>query len=121
MNAAKISAVFLIALGLTFSSAIAAKDLPVDRGKALFKDSKAFGGKRACSECHPEGKGLEAAGGKMEFHIMGRTQKSLEEAVNVCIENASMGKPIDPNSAKMKDLVAYIKSLKKRGGKSPGY
>ncbi|MCK7470385.1 MAG: DUF6529 family protein [Desulfomicrobium escambiense] len=43
---------------------------------------------------------------------MGKSQKSLEEAVNFCIEGALKGKPIDPKSDQMNDMVAYIKSLK---------
>ena len=56
---------------------------------------------------------------------MGKTQKSLEEAVNFCIENANKGKAIDAKSDMMKDMVAYIKSLAKKPAetpkKAPGY
>ena len=113
MKRAKILLMTLIALGLTFSFAYGMKHLPEERGKTLFNDPKAFGGQKACNECHPNGKGLEAAGEKKEFKIMGKSQKSLEEAVNFCIENASKGKAIDLKSDKMKDIVAYIKSLGK--------
>lgn len=113
MKVARIIVMTMIALGLIFSFAFASKHLPEERGKTLFNDSKAFGGQKACNECHPNGKGLEKAGEKKEFKIMGKTQKSLEEAVNFCIENASKGKAIDAKSDKMKDIVAYIKSLGK--------
>jgi len=110
MKMLKILLLSLLALGLTFSYAFAAGDAA--KGKALFSDPKFSGGMKACSECHPNGKGVEKAAGKKEFHIMGKTQKSLEEAVNFCIENANKGKPIDPKSAEMMNLVAYLKSLK---------
>lgn len=113
MKIVKIVFMTVIALGLVFSFAYAMKHLPEERGKTLFNDPKAFGGQKACNECHPGGKGLEKAGEKKEFKIMGKTQKSLEEAVNFCIENASKGKAIDPKSDKMKDIVAYINSLGK--------
>lgn len=113
MKVLRLAVLFLVISGLTFSAAYAVKHLPEERGKTLFNDAKAFGGKKACGECHPNGKGLENSGDKKEFKIMGKTQKSLEEAVNFCIENASKGKPIDTKSDKMKDMVAYIKSLKK--------
>ncbi|MCL5022709.1 MAG: hypothetical protein M1497_04975 [Nitrospirae bacterium] len=119
MKLVRIAAMTMIVLGLVFPAAFAAGNAA--KGKALFDDPKAFGGDKACSACHPDGKGLEQAGGKKEFHIMGKTQKSIEEAVNFCIENASKGKAIDPNSAQMKDLVAYIKSLGKMKGKTGGY
>jgi len=119
MKILRIALLLLIVLGLTFSVAFAKKHLPEERGKTLFEDSKFAGGSKACSECHPNGKGLEKAAGKKEFKIMGKTQKSLEEAVNFCIVNANKGKAIDVKSDQMKDMAAYIKSLK--GKKSPGY
>jgi len=119
MKIIKVSLLLLLILGLTFSVAFAKKHLPEERGKTLFNDAAAFGGSKACNDCHPNGKGLEKAGAKKEFKIMGKTQKSLEEAVNFCIVNASQGKAIDVKSEQMKDMVAYIKSLK--GKKAPGY
>ncbi len=114
MKAARIIMIAMIALGLTFSLAFAGKHLPEERGKALFNDAKFAGGIKACNECHPGGKGVEKAGEKKEFKIMGKTQKSLEEAVNFCIENANKGKAIDAKSDQMKDMVAYIKTLGKK-------
>lgn len=126
MKVLSIATLTLIALGLIFSGAFAMKHLPEERGKTLFTDSKFAGGSKACNSCHPDGKGLEKAADKKEFKIMGKTQKSLEEAVNFCIENASKGKAIDAKSEQMKDMVAYIKTLGKKAGKempkkSPGY
>jgi cytochrome c len=128
MKFLKILMLSMVVTGLIFSFAFAAGE--AEKGKALFADAKAFGGQKACSECHPNGKGLEKAGEKKEFKIMGKTQKTLEEAVNFCIENASKGKAIDAKSDKMKDIVAYIKSLGKKAEtpakemptkKAPGY
>ena len=99
-------------LGVMSSHAFAAGD--ADKGKVLFNDPTAFGGKRACSACHPNGSGLEYAAGKKKFHIAGGVQESLEEAVNTCIVNASMGKAVDIKSEQMKDIVAYITSLRKK-------
>ncbi|MBI5676295.1 MAG: hypothetical protein HZC48_10815 [Nitrospirae bacterium] len=84
------------------------------KGKALFNDPKLGGATsgKSCNTCHPDGKGVEMAADKKEFNIMGKKQNSLEEAVNFCIENAIKGKAIDPASNQMKDIVAYIKSLK---------
>jgi cytochrome c553 len=102
----------MMVLGSMSSHVFAAGD--AEKGKTLFSDPGAFGGKRACSACHPDGGGLEDAAAKKVFHIAGGVQKSLEEAVNTCIVNASMGKAIDIKSDRMKDIVAYIKSLKKK-------
>ena len=98
-----------------FSLAFAAGD--VLKGKALFNDPKAFGapGEKSCSSCHPDGSGLEKAGaaGRKEWTNPGGTWLSLEDASNVAIMRATKGKPIDPNSGDMQDLVAYIRSLAK--------
>lgn len=110
MKCIRIAFLSVIALGLTFTVAFSAGE--AEKGKALFNDAKFAGGVKACNSCHPDGKGLENAADKKEFHIMGGTQKSLEEAVNACIVNANKGKAIDVKSGQMKELVAYIKTLK---------
>jgi cytochrome c553 len=107
-----VMAAVLMVLVCMSSHVFAAGD--VEKGKALFNDPGAFGGKRACSACHPNGGGLEDAAAKKVFHIAGGTQKSLEEAVNTCIVNASGGKAIDIKSEQMKDIVAFISSLNKK-------
>lgn len=118
MRVLKIVLLSIMATVISFSLAFAAGD--VAKGKALFNDPKFAGGSKACNSCHPDGKGLENAGDKKEFRIMGKNQKSLEEAVNFCIVNANKGKAIDVGSSEMKDIVAYIKSLKKKAT-MPGY
>lgn len=112
MRFLKLFLLILSLIGLTFSISYAMKHLPEERGKLLFNDPKFAGGSKSCGECHPNGKGLENSADKKEFKIMGKTLKSLEEAVNFCIENANKGKAIDTKSEQMKDIVAYIKSLK---------
>lgn len=118
MKLIRVALLSLLVVGLVFSAALASKHLPEERGKALFNNSAFAGGSKACSSCHPNGKGLEKAADKKEFHIMGQTQKSLAEAVNFCIVNANKGKAISTMSDEMKDITAYIMSLKK---KAPGY
>lgn len=110
MKLVKITFMSLIVLGSLLTLAFAAGE--AEKGKALFNDPNFAGGVKACSSCHPNGQGLEKAADKKEFHVMGKTQKSLEEAINTCIVNASQGKAIDVKSAQMKEMVAYIKSLK---------
>jgi cytochrome c len=93
------------------TSAFAAGD--AKKGKMLFEDPKFAGGSVSCSSCHPGGKGLEKAAmkGKKEWKNPAGTWLSMEDASNVCIVLANKGKAIDPKSAEMQDLVAYIKSL----------
>ncbi len=84
------------------------------KGKVLFNDPAFAHGVKACVSCHPDGKGLEHAADEKEFHIAGAIQNSLEDAVNACIVYAAKGTAIDPKSAEMADIVAYIRSLKTR-------
>jgi cytochrome c553 len=113
MKIAKIALLSIAVVCLVFSVAFAAAS-DAAKGKALFNDTKLGGapGKQSCGTCHPDGKGMEKAAGKKEFNLGGKTQKSLEEAINMCVVNAVNGKALDPKSDQMKDLVAYIKSLK---------
>jgi cytochrome c553 len=110
MNDKKILLLSIALTAVMLSAAMAAGDAA--KGKILFNDPTFADGVRACSNCHPDGRGLENAAGRKVFHIGRQTQRSLEEAVNACIVNAAEGKAIDPKSAEMQDIVAYIKSLK---------
>ena len=114
MKVLTVALLSVIALGLVFSFAFAAGDAA--KGKALFNDPKLGGGTagKSCNSCHPGGKGLEKAGGKKEFVIMGMKQDSLEAAVNFCIINPLKGKAINPKGADMANIVAYIKSLSEK-------
>ncbi len=80
MKVLRIALMSMIVLGIIVSFAFAAGD--VAKGKSLFNDPKFAGGTKACNSCHPDGKGLDKAADKKVFKIMGKTQRSLEEAVN---------------------------------------
>lgn len=129
MRFLKLLMLSLIVTGLIFSFAFAAGN--AEKGKAMFNDPKAFGGQKACSSCHPNGKGLEKAGEKKEWTTPVGKTKTLVEAVNLCIVNANKGKALDVKSEQMADMVAFIKSLGKKAEtpakempkkqKAPGY
>lgn len=130
MKVLKTAVLSMIVIGFYFTLASAAGDEV--RGKTLFNDPKFAGGKKACSSCHPNGKDLEDVADKLTRKELltppGKKLKTLEETVNFCIENAIMGKAIDPKSNQMKDMVAYIMSLKPKApaeapkkAPSPGY
>ncbi len=111
MKIATITLFVLAAVALICTPAMAGD---ATKGKMLFNDPKLGGGTagKSCGTCHPNGKGLENIADKKEFKFGGKTHKSIEEAINVCIEKANKGKALDPQSDQMKDLVAYLKSLK---------
>ena len=103
----------ILALPLAFRLAVAEHHTPADRGMTHFNNPEFAGGKRACNSCHPNGRGLEGAGAKSSFAIMGGQQGSLEEAVNICIVNANKGNELRVDSNEMQEIVSYIKSLGK--------
>jgi cytochrome c len=107
MRGLRIAVLVMISFALMFTLTMAAGDM--EKGKALFGDPKLGGGTAgvSCNSCHPDGKGMEKAG----------DMKGLEKQINACIKGALKGKGIDPKSAEMADIIAYIKSLK---GKTPG-
>ena len=86
---------------------------PATRGKIHFDNPKFADGKKACNSCHPNGYGLEEAGTKSNFTIMGVQVDSLEEVVNMCIVNANKGNALKVPSTEMQEIVSYIKSLGK--------
>lgn len=100
-----------LVMAVTLSLAYAAD---ADKGKALFESPTLGGGTtgKSCSSCHPDGKGL---GGDLfdrkKLAIMDMDKDSVEEVVNVCIENPLGGTAIDPQGEEMQDLIAYLKTL----------
>jgi len=82
--------------------------------RALFESATLGGGTtgKSCKTCHDGGKGL---GGDMfdrkQYTIMGMKKSSLEEVINICIENPLGGKAIDPKGEEMQSLVAYMRTL----------
>ena len=111
--------IVLAAFVLSFTLAFAMNHIAEERGKAHFNNPSFAGGKKPCSTCHLNGRGLKYAGTKTVFSIMGGKQASLEEVINVCIVNANKGNALDTNSTEMKELASYIKTLGSQA--TPGY
>ena len=104
-----------IGLICSFTLAFAKHHTAEDRGKAHFNNATFAAGKKSCSTCHPNGRGLEEAGAKKTFNIMGGEQGNLETVINVCITNATKGTALDVNSTEMQELASYIRSLGSAG------
>jgi len=102
-----------LTLPLAFTLAVAEHQTPADKGKTHFNNPEFAGGKKACNSCHPNGRGLEGAGTKSSFAIMGGQQASLEEAITMCIVNANKGDALKVLATEMQEIVSYIKSLGK--------
>jgi cytochrome c peroxidase len=105
--------ILTLTLPLAFTLAVAEHQPPAERGKTHFDNPEFAGGKKACNSCHPNGRGLEGAGTKSSFAIMGGQQASLEEAVTMCIVNANKGDALKVLATEMQEIVSYIKSLGK--------
>jgi cytochrome c5 len=121
MKSLRTIALIAITLFVVSSLAFATRHTPIDRGKALFNDPKLGNGTagKSCNTCHPDGKGLEGVADKKEWKNPGGAFRTLEQAVNICIEMALKGKALNVKSKQMKDLVSYLKSLKSTGVVAP--
>ncbi len=75
----------------------------LDMGKELFESVKLGTNGKSCATCHRDGKRLEGAAAYEEGEMAG--------IVNNCIVRALAGKQMDPQSADMKSLIMYIRSL----------
>ena len=112
MTKRTVSVLAFLVLAFSITMSYATQHNAEERGKAHFNNPTFAAARNPASTCHPEGRGLEGAGAKAKFSIMGGEQNSLEEAINVCIVNANKGKALDVNSSEMQELTSYIKSLK---------
>ncbi len=102
MKALRVVLLSIMVIGFAYSFALSAYN--ADRGKAIFNDTRLGNNtsRMSCNSGHSNGSGLENAGDR----------KDLIQYVNSFIKNTRKGEPIDPMSQDMKDIVAYIKSLK---------
>lgn len=89
--------------------AMAADEASPEKGKQLFSSTALGTNGRSCATCHPGGKGLEKAGRLSD--------EELAEMVNTCIKKPLQGKELDPESAEIKSLVLYMKSISAKGQK----
>jgi cytochrome c len=105
MKAAIIAFLLLFAAVLAGNITFAAQsEATIEKGKALFNDSKLGTSGKSCNSCHPDGKGLEKSG----------SNPDLEATINGCITIPLKGKALDPKSVEMQSLVLYLKSLGSR-------
>jgi len=93
----------------------------VEKGKALFESPNLGNGTtgKSCVTCHSGGKNL----GKDLFErkhltIMGMEKENIAAVINTCIEKPLGGTAIDPQGEEMQDLIAYMKTLVAKKGKS---
>ncbi len=102
MKALKVAVLVLLVMvvgsGLVFAAHHVAS---IDKGKALFNDSKLGTAGKSCNTCHKDGNGMEKAA----------AIKDLEGTINACIAGGLKGKALDVKSVEMQSLVLYLKSF----------
>jgi len=106
MKIMKIVFILVLATAVGIGIAFAAEQASVEKGKAMFNDTKLGTVGKSCNSCHADGKGLEKAGAKSD----------LPDVINTCITKALQGTAINVKSADMESMVLFIKTLE---GKKP--
>lgn len=100
----------VIGSGLIWSSCAWGAELPsVERGGQLFASEQLGTSGKSCLSCHPGGSKLEGTGTSDD--------KDLTATINSCITGPLKGKALDPESADMKSLLLYLRSLEGSGKK----
>ncbi len=111
MKKSLVSVLFLCGMFIATSSFAAQGGPSVERGKALFNDTKLGTNGPSCNTCHADGRGLESTFTKKQWIVDGKAFNSLEGAINSCIVTGLRGKPLHVNSDDMQSIVFYIKSV----------
>ena len=103
MQKTKVIVVLAFALIMAAGFATATEKSSVEFGKTLFNDATLGGSTngKSCNSCHPDGSGLENAGGKND----------LVKMINTCITGPLEGEKIDGRTVAMRSLKMYIESL----------
>lgn len=76
-------------------------------GQQLFNSEGLGLSGTSCASCH--------AGGKKLGGVKDSSDEQLIDTVNACITGPLRGKQLDPQSAEIKSLVLYLKSLANSG------
>ncbi|MBU0481240.1 MAG: cytochrome-c peroxidase [Proteobacteria bacterium] len=87
------------------SAAAFADEVSVELGQQLFNNPGLGASQNAinCNTCHPNGEGLEHAGGKA----------NLAAIINKCIVGPLKGEKLNEQTVAMQSLMMYIQSLSK--------
>ncbi|MBV5340845.1 MAG: cytochrome C [Deltaproteobacteria bacterium] len=88
---------------LCVNGAWAAAAPSLKSGQELFASDKLGTSGKSCDSCHPGGKGLNISA------VL--SDDDLADTINGCIAGPLKGKPLAPESADMKSLLLYLKSL----------
>lgn len=94
----------IICGGMIWCSCPGAAELPsVSMGKQLFSSEKLGTSGKSCATCHPDVSKLKG--------VAASTEDELADNINQCIAGPLKGKKLASDSAELKALVLYLKSL----------
>ena len=93
----------IFALLALMTTALAADQASVARGKDLFNSTQLGSNQKSCATCHSDGRKLATAASFDE--------KKLAQIVNQCIQNALEGKELPPKSADMASIIMYLRTF----------
>lgn len=94
----------VICVALICAGGVWGADIPsLKKGQQLFGSKKLGTSGKSCDSCHSGGSNLKISATSSD--------EQLAETINGCIAGPLKGKQLDPESADMKSLVLYLKSL----------
>ena len=104
---------FITALLLVSHSAHANDSKPsAELGKKLFYSPSLGTNGKSCSTCHQSEHKLGVLASKGSW--FGGSAKTLEQAINFCIESTLKGKALPEDSVEIQSIALYMRSFTKR-------
>jgi len=104
---------FITVLLLSTHSVYAADTKPsAELGKTLFSSPSLGTNGKSCSTCHQSERKLGVLASKGSW--FGGSAKTLEQAINFCIESTLKGKPLPEDSVEIQSIALYMRSFIKK-------
>lgn len=104
---------FITALILASHSVRADDSKPsAELGKSLFSSTSLGTNGKSCSTCHQSERKLGVLASKDSW--FGGNAKTLEQAINLCIEGTLKGKALPEDSVEIQSIALYMRSLTKK-------
>jgi hypothetical protein len=99
----RLTSLVICAVLINVSGAWGSDPPSLARGKLLFETEQLGTNGKSCNSCHSGNKKLQGAEGSSD--------EQLAATINRCIAGPLKGVGLDPESADMKSMVLYLKSI----------
>ena len=93
----------VLLLAALATSAPAAEEASIERGKELFNSTELGTNHKGCASCHNDGEKLKAVASYDDQH--------MARIINLCIRSMLKGKPLPVESDDMAALISYLRSI----------